>query len=88
MSRRVSIEIPEVDCRAIISDIRRSRQPVSFWQRWILSLTYPLWRPIISRVFYDLYQHRVIDSSRLHLLSCFFDKTQQDSCLIFLKPKR
>lgn len=81
------LEISESECQAIIRDMHRGMRPVAFWEKWIINATYPLWRPVISRFFYALYQQRIIGSSRLHLFNCFFDRTRKDSCLLFVKPK-
>jgi hypothetical protein len=82
------MNISEDHCQVIIKKLRQRRQLAPYWQRLLINLTYPLWQPVVNRIFCELYEEEVIDSSRLHLLSCFFDKTQKSSCLIFLKPKQ
>jgi hypothetical protein len=82
------LNISESDCQAIIRDMHRGMSPAPAWRVWLIKLTYPLWRPIIAKFLYDLYEQRVIDSSRLHLFSSFFDKTQKNSCLLFCVPKK
>lgn len=51
------------------------------WERLVLRLTYPIWRKMIAAVLCRLYERRVIDSSRLHIISALFDRTQLDSCV-------
>lgn len=62
----------------ICKDIRRGRRsrPMPAWRRVALRITYPIWHPMVASTLNDLYMHRVIDSSRLHIAQTLFDRTQ------------
>lgn len=46
-------------------------------RKFVISVTYPIWRPLVERCLFHAFHKRVISNAQLHTLSGYFDRTQK-----------
>lgn len=73
-----SVAIREVSEVHRCGSVMNNPPTKSIIKKFIINLTYPLWKPIISATILRMYEQKDIDSKTMHKVSAYFDDTQSE----------